>query len=322
MNSWTPGASIQNLRKRAELLKCVRAFFEKRDVLEVETPAISEFPTLDLHLESIKVKTGLITQPTAYLITSPEYHMKRLLSAGSGSIFQVCKAFRADEAGFLHNPEFTLIEWYRVGWDHWRLMSEIEELLDILLQTGKAERISYPDIFKTVLDCDTKNLCLEQFHRICGNHENKPPVDLCREDIARDEWLNYLMGMFIEPKLGSERPVFIYDYPASQANLAKIYDDNPEASTRFELFYKGIELGNGFQELTDAEIQKKRFVNENRLRKETGKKELPIDYRLISALQSGMPDCAGIALGFDRVLMLALNEKKLDNVTAFSWNRH
>lgn len=320
MKTWKPGASSNTLRKRATLLGNIRRFFEQREILEVETPSISQFPTLDLHLESLSLTHGPNNLPS-YLITSPEYHMKRLLADNGESIYQICKAFRLDEAGLIHNPEFTIIEWYRVGWDQWQLMREIEELLGLVLETGDADRLSYQEVFKDLLGIDPISMVFDEFLNICSVKDLVVPEYLKNRDLSVDEWLNYLFGMLIEPRLGKTNPVFIYDYPASQANLAKIYPDNSDFSMRFELFYKGMELGNGFCELTDPGIQEDRFINENIRRKKSGKKELPIDHRLLSALRSGLPDCAGVALGFDRMVMLALGKNRIDEVTAFSWNR-
>ncbi|MCP4749330.1 MAG: elongation factor P--(R)-beta-lysine ligase [Proteobacteria bacterium] len=320
MNTWRPGASREVLQRRAAMLRQVRDFFDSREVLEVETPSISRFPTLDLHLESFSLETDL-RPGRFYLITSPEYHMKRLLSAGVGSIYQICKAFRRDEAGRYHNPEFTLIEWYRVGWDHRQLMEEVEQLLDLLLKCGSAERISYREVFYRVLKIDPLTLTLEQFLNICSRKKVSPPEGLKHSDVPVDEWLSFLMGTFIESELGQERPVFVYDYPASQANLARLRADNPALASRFELYYRGVELANGFFELKDAEQQKRRFTQENALRKKSGKPELPMDTELIAALESGMPNCAGVALGFDRIVMLALDRESLDEVVGFSWDR-
>ncbi|MFH2133074.1 MAG: EF-P lysine aminoacylase EpmA, partial [bacterium] len=307
-------------RKRAELLQKVRTFFQDRGVLEVETPSIARCPSIDLHLESQTV-TPAINIPIRYLITSPEYHMKRLLCAGSGSIFQVCKAFRQDETGQRHNPEFTMIEWYRVDWDHWRLMEEVEALLQALLDCGKADRFSYGEAFQIYTGQDPFNLTSAAFRKCCADNSLSPPRYLMDDTISRDEWLNFLFGVLIEPHLGHHRPVFITDYPASQATLSRINPNNEQLSERFELFYKGMELGNGFHELKDAKEQATRFERENRLRAEAGKAVLPVDEAFLEALDHGLPDCAGIALGFDRIVMLALGQTSIDDVLTFPWDR-
>ncbi|MBU2510255.1 elongation factor P--(R)-beta-lysine ligase [bacterium] len=318
MTDWKPGASVDTLHQRSSLLTKIRTFFKNRNVLEVETPSISQYPTIDLHLESFSVNTNE-SERLRYLITSPEYHMKRLISAGSGSIFQICKAFRCDETGRNHNPEFTILEWYRVGWDHWRLMSEIELLLDLLLNSGPADYLSYCDAFQQFLDINPLLISQEQFLSICGKHGLLPPACLESESVARDEWLNYLMGFLIEPNLGKEHPVFIYDYPATQANLARIHEDNPSLALRFEVYYRGIELGNGFYELTDAKAQEKRFKDENQIRIRSGKEGLPIDNLFLSALEKGMPECSGVAMGVDRIIMLALGKTSIEEVITFNW---
>ncbi len=320
MTVWKPGASVETLHQRSALLAKIRTFFRQRDVLEVETPSISRFPTVDLHLESFSVNTDE-PAPLRYLITSPEYHMKRLICAGTGSIFQISKAFRRDECGRNHNPEFTILEWYRVGWDHWQLMSEIESLLDHLMNSGPADYLSYCEAFQQFMKIDPLSITLEQFLAICREFNLHSPEFLKSEAVERDERLNYLMGILIEPNLGKERPVFIYDYPATQANLAKLHGDNPDLALRFEVYYRGLELGNGFYELTDADLQEKRFKDENQVRIQADKKDLPIDNLFISALESGMPDCSGVAMGVDRMIMLALGKSLVDDVMTFNWPR-
>lgn len=320
MTTWRPGTSLDTLKKRARLLQQVRDFFSERGVLEVETPGISHFPTLDLHLESFPVFHPEKTLQ-GYLITSPEYHMKRLISAGSGSIYQLCRAYRCDESGTRHNPEFTILEWYRVGWDQWQLMKEIEDLMRLLLGTGPADYTSYQEAFEGTLSVDPFSLPLERFAEICSQHNLQPPDYLLQKDIDRDERLNYLMGFLIEPHLGKECPVFLHSFPASQASLAKLDEDRPGCAMRFEVYFQGLELGNGFCELTDAEAQEKRFREENRKRRAAGKKELQHDHRFIEALKHGMPDCSGVAMGFDRLVMLALGKHSIDEVQTFTWNR-
>jgi len=320
MDSWQPGASSTILKLRATLLQRIRDFFNERGLLEVETPSLSKFPTVDLHLESFQISQANGAD-SRYLITSPEYHMKRLLAADLGSIYQICKAFRLEEAGHQHNPEFTIVEWYRVGWDHWQLMTEVEALLDGILKCGKADRMSYQEVFLTHLNVDPLAITLKDFHQLCTSRNVAPPRDLTTENVHADEWLGFLMANCIEPNLGLERPIFIYDYPASQANLARIHPENPQLAERFELYYRGFELGNGFHELSDAKEQKQRFIAENQRRKQLTKTTLPIDHRFLNALEHGLPDCSGIALGFDRIVLLAAGKKSLDEIIGFSWDR-
>jgi len=320
MQNWKSGASSDTLKSRARFLKQIRDFFEKNEILEVETPSISEFPSVDLHLESF----SLNEEPGNhhhYLITSPEYHMKRLLCEGVGSIYQICKSFRKDDCGCYHNAEFTIIEWYRVGWDHWQLMNEIEQLLDNLLGCGLADRIAYSSLFQNYLDIDPFSMNYEDLIRVCQKNDTVLPDYLDDPDMPRDEWLNFLMGALIEPYLGIDKPIFVFDYPSSQASLARICPENPLVSQRFELFYKGLELGNGFFELNNSQEQKRRFDKENEKRIQMNKTPLPIDHRFISALKEGLPDCAGVALGFDRIMMLALGIDDIDNMISFSWKR-
>ena len=320
MSSWKPGCSNEVLQKRAELLHKVRTFFRERGVLEVESPSVSRYPAIDLHLDAQIVEPG-VNAKTRYLISSPEYHMKRMLCAGSGSIFQICKVFRQDEVGQRHNPEFTMIEWYRIDWDHWQLMEETEALLQCLLGCEKAERLSYRDAFLKFSKLDPFQLTTTSFRKCCQDYALSVPGYLTDDRGSRDDRLNFLMGVLIEPQLGLERPVFIYDYPASQANLSRINPKNKLLCERFELFYKGMELGNGFHELADVVEQTFRFQKENHRREEAGKTPLPIDQEFLDALASGLPDCAGIAIGFDRIVMLALNMSSISEAISFPWDR-
>jgi len=320
MSDWRPGCTADLLRKRAELLQEIRSFFNKRGVLEVDTPTISRFPAIDLHLDPLTVNT-VSAGPVRYLITSPEYHMKRLLCAGSGSIYQICKAFRQDESGQRHNPEFTMIEWYRAGWDHWQLMDEVDALMQVLLRSTAADRISYDDMFQRQAGVDPFSLTAESFLSCCEKHALSPPGYLTGADGSNDDRLNFLMGALIEPSLGAERPVFVHSYPASQASLARINPENPQVSERFEVFYKGMELGNGFHELADAKEQASRFKKENRLREKIGKPPFPVDDAFLAALNHGLPDCAGIAMGFERLFMLAHGVNDIEDVIPFSWDR-
>jgi len=320
MTAWQPGASPEILKERARLLRKVRRFFEIRDVLEVETPCISRRSAIDLHLEPLTVNSDSPRQ-TRYLITSPEYHMKRLLSAGSGSIYQIGKAFRREEAGRIHNPEFTIIEWYKVDCDHWRLMEDVQELLVELLNCPAAERRSYEAVFRDYLDLNPFDLTLDQFLNCCERNRIQPPGFLRDNRASADDRLNFLLAHLIEPKLAADRPVFIYDYPATQAGLARINPKHPQAASRFELYYRGTELGNGFHELADAGQQKNRLTRENRLREKANKSSLEPDERFLSALEHGLPDCSGVAIGFDRIVMFALEKESIDEVMSFSWGR-
>lgn len=320
MERWEPGTSLLTLKKRASLLRKVREFFFQRNVLEVDTPSISKYASIDLHLDAIGVQPGN-QHPLRYLITSPEYHMKRLLCAGSGSIYQICKSFRQEDCGSRHNPEFTMLEWYRVGLNHWQLMQEVDALMENLLELPPSDKISYQEIFERTLDINPFEIQLEQFSAACESYKLSPPDDFLCKTVDPDEWLNFLMGFIIEPTLGKEKPVFIYDYPASQAALAIINPENPKSALRFELYYKGVELGNGYTELGDHQLLSQRFEESNQQRIEANKESYCIDKRLIEATESGMPACSGIAIGFDRVMMLAADQKEIDQVQTFSWDR-
>jgi lysyl-tRNA synthetase class 2 len=320
-DDWRPTASSKALRLRAEILATIRAFFADRGVLEVETPLLASAPVTDLHLHALSCRyrgPGVDGAQTLYLQTSPEFAMKRLLAAGSGPIYQICKAFRDGEAGRRHNPEFTILEWYRPGWDHHELMDEVDELLATILGSRSAERISYAtafdryagvDVFK---DEDTDESLLLRV------------ADFGLDDInslSKDDLLDVILTHVIEPKLGHCQPTFIHDYPASQAALARIRDGNPPLAERFEVFVEGVELANGYHELADPTEQRRRFKADIEARNRRGLPQVPIDERLLSALEQGLPNCAGIALGVDRLLMVASGTRDLADVLAFPVDR-
>lgn len=318
---WMPTASIPQLKQRASVLQTIRQFFAARDVLEVDTPAMSHATVTDIHLHTFQtefVGPGYASGGHLHLMTSPEFHMKRLLAAGSGSIYQISKAFRNEESGRYHNPEFTMLEWYRVGFDHHALMDEMEALLQQVLSIDAAERMTYQQAFETVL-----NVCPLQGSM---NELRQAAAKLGLSDIAepeqdRDTLLQLLFSIGIEPYIGQQVPAFVYDFPASQAALAKINSADSRVADRFEVYFKGIELANGFHELDNPDEQLARFEADNAKRCEMGLAKQPIDYHLIAALQAGLPACAGVALGIDRLIMLALGEDHIDKVTAFPFPR-
>ncbi|WP_260260028.1 elongation factor P--(R)-beta-lysine ligase [Vibrio intestinalis] len=318
---WQPTAPIKLLRQRAELLAHIRQFFAKRQVLEVDTPAMSHATVTDIHLHTFQ--TQFIGPEYAhgrhlYLMTSPEFHMKRLLAAGSGCIYQINKAFRNEENGRYHNPEFTMLEWYRVGFDHHDLMDEMDELLQLTLKCGKAERMTYQQAFINVLGvCPLEGSMaeLKSVARTLGLS------DIAEPEQDRDTLLQLLFSVGVECKIGQQAPAFVYDFPASQAALAKINPNDNRVADRFEVYFKGIELANGFHELDNPKEQLARFEQDNAKRLEMELSAQPIDYHLIAALESGLPDCAGVALGIDRLIMLALDCDHIDQVTAFSFPR-
>ncbi len=318
-DDWRPTAPIENIRLRAALLAKTRQFFAVRDVLEVETPLLSAATVSDPHLQSFSTQyngPGLAAETPLYLQTSPEVAMKRLLAADCGSIYQICKAFRDGESGGYHNPEFTMLEWYRVGFDHFALMDEVEALVQASLGLNDVfERVSYRAIFKHYLDLDPHAASQEALWQcavdagIAGG--------LVVDAIDRDGWLDLLMSHLIEPHLGHGTPLFVYDYPASQAALAQIREGVVPLAERFELYVTGIELANGYHELCDVDELQRRFENDRHLRQARGASVPVSNNRLRAALEAGLPASAGVALGFDRLLMLVAGVRSIDEVLVF-----
>ena len=318
MNDWQPGAPLDNLRRRAHIIDGIRRFFAERQVLEVDTPTLSAAAVSDPHLFPFAtdyVPEGGGAAQTLYLHTSPEYPMKRLLAAGSGCIWQLCRVYRNGESGSRHNPEFSMLEWYRLGFDHHRLMDEVDDLVDGLLDCGRSRRVTYAALFEEYLGVDIHHCEGAELARLGLVHCN------FRGELDRDGWLNLLFSHCIEPQL--LQPTMVYAFPASQAALARVVDgdDRVPSAARFELFIKGMELANGYFELTDAAEQARRFAADQQLREVFQRPGLPTDQRLISALQQGLPDCAGVALGVDRLVMLALGARHIDEVIAFTLPR-
>jgi len=317
---WRPSASHALLAARAALLARTREFFAARGVLEVDTPLLVNAPVSDVHIHCASVQLaptpGAAPQPVPllFLHASPEYAMKRLLAAGSGDIYQVCHVVRGQESGRLHNPEFTLIEWYRLGFTLEALMDEVEALVRELLGRVSAqrasERISYRDAFARELGLDpftAPEAALAQAAQ---------PLGFAGAG-DRDVWLELLMGSLVGPRLGRKALTFVHGYPATQAALARLDPLEPRAARRFELYCQGIELANGFQELAAPNEQRARFERDNAQRRRLGLPVFPPDERLLAALGCGFPDCAGVALGFDRTLMLATGATHIDEVLAF-----
>lgn len=320
-SEWMPTASIEQLKQRAALLSRVRQFFAERDVLEVDTPAMSHATVTDVHLHTFQtqfVGPGYAMGRHLHLMTSPEFHMKRLLAAGSGSIYQMAKAFRNEENGRYHNPEFTMLEWYRVGFDHHDLMDEMDALLQMTLQTGASERLTYQQAFLTVLGVCPLEGSMAELKQAAASLGLS---DIAEPETDRDTLLQLLFSMGVEGNIGQHVPAFVYDFPASQAALAKINPHDARVADRFEVYFKGIELANGFHELDNPREQLARFEADNAKRIDMGLAPQPIDYHLIAALEAGLPACAGVALGIDRLIMLALGEDHIDKVTAFPFPR-
>ncbi len=315
---WRPTASLELLRQRAEILGRIRDFFAERDVLEVETPLLSHATVTDPHILSMTVpfkNLGTEKEEICYLQTSPEYAMKRLLAAGSGSIFQITKAFRQGEIGRLHNPEFSLLEWYHLGFDHHALMDEMDQLLHAVLQLSPAIRKSTAEVYQQYLGIDPHTATNQELKK-CAEHYIDSMPDIPDD---KNNWLDLLFSHCIEPHLVGDIPFFIYDFPVSQAALAKIRPGDPPVASRFEMYFKGVELANGFHELQDPIEQHRRFDNDVTYRAKNTIPAVTLDERFLAALHYGLPDCAGVALGLDRLIMLALNCKKIENSMSFGF---
>jgi len=311
---WQPTASRQALEARARLLTQIRQFFADRGVLEVEVPLLAAATVTDPHIDSIQASCN--GRP-CYLQTSPEFAMKRLLASGSGPIYSLGKAFRNGESGRRHNPEFTMLEWYRPGFDDHRLMDEVEALIGSVLPLPEVQRLSYRELFLRYLDIDPHRVELGQLKGLA-----RQQVEIDWEDDNRDTWLDMLITHAIEPQLGAGL-TFIYDYPASQAALARVCEDDrgQPVARRFEAYVGGMELANGYWELTDSQEQARRFQADLTRRQALGLAVYPEDQRLLAALAAGLPDTAGVALGVDRLLMLATGADSLQEVLAFPFSR-
>jgi lysyl-tRNA synthetase class 2 len=326
---WQSTASNEALIERALMLKNIRAFFGDRDVIEVETPLLSRYCTTDPHLDSLQSR---FRDQNCYLNTSPEYAMKRLLAGWKKPIYQICKAFRDDELGANHNPEFTLLEWYQPDYDMWQLMDELEALVHVLcrlsphfiIDDGQFERMSYQQAFENFAGFNPHQTSSSECYQVARTNHVEIPQGLGVSSAADDnvnEWLDWLLTQLVLPAFNTDGFTFLYDYPASQCALAKIVNNEQHhpLAKRFELFFGEIELANGFHELTDASEQLRRFQHENQYRKQTAKKSVQIDENFIAALNHGMPECSGVAMGLDRLLMVLTNKKCIDQVLSFSW---
>ncbi|MEM9387382.1 MAG: EF-P lysine aminoacylase EpmA [Pseudomonadota bacterium] len=320
LRPWSPSASAAAIRARASLYRSLRAFFAAREVLEVDTPILSRASGTDPALAPLAVQR--CAGRPAWLHTSPEFAMKRLLASGIGDIYQLCHVFRDDECGRHHNPEFTMLEWYRLGYDHHRLMDEVDALLHAVVPPARLQQPTVRTTFHaavadaTGLDSD---MATAREFRDCLASAGVPVPEACLDD--REALLDLVLGDVVGPTLGEGGPVMVYDYPASRAALAKVRPGTPARAERFEVYLRGIELANGFHELTDSEEQRRRFVAESAARERAGLAALPIDEALLAALERGLPACAGVALGVDRLLMLMLGVAHLDEVLAFPLSR-
>ncbi len=334
LKQWQPAASFEIIKLRAETLKQIRSFFEQNNVLEVDTPTLSAATVPDPFIESFQTRYIPLTQTMSsenyYLHSSPEFPMKRLLASGSGSIYQIAKVFRQGEAGRKHNPEFTLLEWYREGWDHHQLMQEVSRLLTEILsphiQLAEPQLVTYDEVFQTVLGINPHTASQSDL-LACVEKEGLSNVLEAHEH--RDCFLDLLFSHVIEPSLGKflekthSKPClcFLYNYPASQASLAKTAVHNGQlVAERFEVFIDGMELGNGFHELNDASEQRARFKSDNQARQLMGKSKIPMDENFLEAV-GALPECAGVAIGLERLLMIITQVGHINDVIAFPFER-
>jgi len=316
MNStdhWHPTATVDRLRARARLLQDIREFFSTRNVMEVETPQISMAGNTDPQINSIRTEDG------GYLRTSPEFALKRLLAAGSGDIFELGRVFRAGESGRSHNPEFTMLEWYRSGFSYHQLMDEVVRLVRFCghgkYDSWPEDRLSYQQLFRRHLGIDPLTANVQTLSNAAKEHGIK------EIELDRLQWLDLLVCLIIQPALPNECLTFVYDFPAEQAALARIRPESPPLAERFELYLGCTELANGYQELTDPVEQQRRFEMENKQRKKGGKATCKLDSHLVAALEHGLPECAGVALGVDRLLMSLCDVPTISEVIAFPFSR-
>jgi lysyl-tRNA synthetase class 2 len=322
--TWQPSASFDAIRLRARLNAVIRDFFAQRNVLEVETPILSQAGNTDPNIASFALEFGGHAQAgprRRWLRTSPEFPLKRLLAAGLGDCYELGRVFRDGEAGGRHNPEFTMLEWYRIGWDHQRLIDECTALLrGALALVGrdaelKTEKIAYRDLYRQRLGIDPLSVDLDTLRGALGEVRIDP------DGLTRDDWLDLLMTHRLQPAFPPDRLLAVYDYPASQCALARIRHGEVPVAERFELYLGPLEVANGYHELADAEEQGGRFRRDVELRRQRGLESPCVDTHLLSALASGFPDCAGVALGVDRLLMAMLGTARIGDVLAFDFAR-
>ena len=315
MADWQPAAGIETLRQRAELMADIRAFFDGRDAYEVDVPVLGARGVTDLHIDCIEARCN--DQPH-YLQSSPEYFMKRLLAAGSGDIYYLGKAFRDGEAGSRHNPEFTMLEWYRVGWDEHQLMDEVAELIGKVMPGAlSVSKLSYREAFQNCLNLDPHTAEIDVLQQLAAKTAGS---DSFYED--RSTCLDLIFSLVVEPQLPAGLTL-VYDYPECQAALAHIEaDDSGQlVARRFEAFLNGMELANGYFELTSAEDQARRFEKDREQRREACKRDMQADEKLLAALEAGFPTCAGVALGVDRLMMKLLDADSIAAVNPFPFAR-
>lgn len=320
LSDWRPTAAWQTLALRDQLLRRLRSFFHQRGFIEVETPLVSADVVVDRHLEpfAVDVPHGGCSL-RRWLQTSPEFAMKRLLAAGYGAMFQVTRAFRREEQGPRHNPEFTIVEWYRPGDGLGAGMQLLSELGEALLRRGLAEAISYQEAFERHAGINPHAAEVAALSEVARRRGVRTPESLALDD--RDAWLDVLLVELVEPQLGRGRPAILHDYPASQAALARVRPGPPAVAERFELYVDGMELANGYHELLDATVLRARNRENNAYRLQHGGEALPEESRLLAAMEAGLPSCAGVAMGFDRVCMLAAGVADISQVIPFPFDR-
>jgi len=329
--NWRTKATGAMLLERALMLKNIRAFFDRNGVIEVETPLLSHHSITDPHLDSLQSR---FRDQTCYLNTSPEFAMKRLLASWHKPIYQICKAFRDDELGPNHNPEFSMLEWYRPGYDMMQLMDEVTALIEYLshgaklssvdaalLDKPRFEWFSYQQAFEDIAGFNPHCTSSDECYQVAIANQIEIPQGLGLGENEVNDWLDWLLTQLIFPAFHKDRFTLLYDYPAAQCALAKVSENEQHfpVAKRFELFYGEVELANGFHELTDSAEQLRRFQQENRQRKLAGKQSGSIDMNLIAALDHGLPDCAGVAMGLDRLLMALTGSSSIEKVLTFSW---
>ncbi len=309
---------LEALHLRAQLNALIRDFFRQRNVLEVETPLLSQAGNTDPNIASFSLEFSGRTdgaRRTRWLRTSPEFAMKRLLAAGVGDCYELGRVFRDGEAGGRHNPEFTMLEWYRVGWNHHRLIEEVTALLGAAMamvdRATTFEKISYRDLYHRQLGIDSMTASVDELREALGDVRIDPA------GLTRDDWLDLLMTHRIQPGFQTDHLTVVHDYPASQSALARIRAGDPPVAERFECYLGPLELANGYHELTDAHEQRRRFERDRDTREQRGDVVPPMDERLLAALEQGLPQCAGVALGIDRLLMAMLGSQSIDEVLAF-----
>lgn len=312
MTNWAPSSPRQNILARSKLLASIRTFFHDRGVIEVETPLLSRAGNSDPGIRQFSVK-----ESSLWLRTSPEYAMKRMLAAGSGDIFELGRVFREGENGRNHNHEFTMLEWYRVDWTYQQLMDEVEELVRYCASSlsSKFTRVSYRDLVLSFTSIDPLKASDQQLKEFIRSK------DIVLEGLDRNAMLDLIISHFVQPDLPEDSLTFVFDYPAAQAALARIRNDAEPVAERFELFLGKQELANGYQELTDPVEQQSRFEQENEARIRQGESAVQLDREFLAALASGMPECSGVALGVDRLLMALLGAQSLQEVLAFPSER-